>query len=762
MRLHCFLSFNSLNGQNSPNIIFLFFDDLNIAGTTFGGDPQVETPNFQRLADMGVNFTNAHSNSTLCSPSRASVLNGLYPHTSGYYGVQMLQNTYYMNSVLNSVDDMFAHFKNNGYGVYGTGKIYHGSHTFYENSFTDYGMFQLAGPFVSIPGNPQVGFHTHPSMPAGFSNSHDGIAPLSDIPTFGNYTGWVNIDGSPFYYENDSVRDKMEDEITVDYGLDVITNSNANTPFFLALGIQRPHSPFYLPKKYFDKYPISEIVLPAILEDDLDDVPVAFMNNRYNSWSGFVGFRILLEASADSSDQQWWLKRYMQGYYAGISFVDDLIGQFLDSLETHNLLNNTYIILTSDHGYHLGEKSLIRKTTLYDISTRIPLIIAGPGIAKGTICPFPVSLIDIYPTVVDLAEINTPDHRLDGFSLLPLLRNPQRKDWGGNEFVISYLASDEKITLGTPSLPLHQHHSIRTIDKRYTLYATGEEEYYDHSIDPNEWFNLAGDSQYASEQKALKMQLINTLGIADNVPEVSIQQCFFHGGFEQKFNGWKMGPGDFSQVAIISDDYATEGDHIVRMNSNGITTMTNNNLLLENGKKYSVTFDAKTNTPGSSIGIGIIRNGYSGLEVLNSKIHVIGPQWKKYVFSFIHSQPTERFGTGLQLQGLNQAEYDIDNIQVLKRIDPDIPNPSPLSLNLEVFPNPVTENVFQYRLSGYIDIIPSDLIIRIYNQMGKKVHETRTSNLVQGYVTLPPLESGVYFAQFTSGTYYATRKITIL
>ncbi len=752
----------NLHGQNSPNIIFLFFDDLNIAGTTFGGDPQVETPNFQRLADMGVNFTNAHSNSTICSPSRASVFTGLYPHTSGYYGYNMGENFYYLNSVLNSVDDMFVHFKNNGYGVYGSGKIYHSAQYLYEDSFTDFGFFLPAGPYVSIPGNPQVGFHTHPSMPSGFSSFVDGIAPLSDIPTFGNYTGWVNRDGTPFFYENDSVRDKLVDELTLDYGLDVLANSDENTSVFLTLGIQRPHSPFYLPKKYFDMYPISEIVLPEILEDDLDDVPVAFMNNRWNSCGGTDGFQALLEASADSSDQQWWLKRYMQGYYAGISFVDDLVGQLLDSLESHNLLDNTYIILTSDHGYHLGEKSMIRKTTLYDVSTRIPLIIAGPQMAKGTICPFPVSLIDIYPTIVDLAGIPAPDYQFDGFSLQQFLRTPHLPNWGGNDYVISHVASDERLVPGMEALPLHQHHSVRTIDKRYTLYATGEEEFYDHLIDPNEWFNLAGDSQYELEQKTLKIKLLNSLGIADDVQEFYPQRCFYHGGFEQKFNGWKMGPGNFNQVNIVSDGNQTEGDYYVRMNSNGSTTMNNKNLLLENGTKYSVTFDAKTNNPGSLIGIDISRDGSSGIEVLYSKIHRIGPEWKKYVFSFVYLQPTERFNTSFRIRGLNLASYDIDNVEVIKRIDPNLPNISPLNLNLEVFPNPVTDNVFHYRISGYIDLVPSVLNIRIFDQHGKQVFEIRTPNVNEGSINLPQLAPGIYFAQFTSGTYYATRKITIL
>jgi arylsulfatase A-like enzyme len=753
------ISFSSLSGQDSPNIIFLFFDDLNIAGTTLGGDPQIETPNIQRLADMGVNFTNAHSNSTICSPSRASVLNGLYPHTSGYYGYAMGQNVYYLNPVLNSVDDVFAHFKNNGYNVYGSGKVYHGTSDLFVESFTGFGEFILAGPFVSIPGNSGAGFHTHPSMPADFSNYVDGVAPLSDIPTFENYTGWVNNDGTPYFYENDSVRDKLVDEIVLDYGLNILENNDENIPLFLTLGIQRPHSPFYLPKKYFDMYPISDIQLPDNLESDLDDVPVGFMNNRWNANGGYDGFRVLLEASADSSDQQWWLKRYMQGYYAGISFVDDLIGQLLDSLESQNLLENTYIVLTSDHGYHLGEKSLIKKTTLYDNSTRIPLIIAGPNMAPGSTCIFPVSLINIYPTLVDLAEIPTPDHQLDGISLKPLLQNPLE---AGPEFVISHLASDERIPNGSPSLPLHQHHSIRTIDKRYTLYATGEEEFYDYVIDPNEWFNLAGDSQYESEQQTLRNYLIDALGIATEVEEPAIQQCFYHGGFEQRFNGWKMGPGNFSQVEILSDGNQTEGENYVRMNSNGATTMKNSNLLLENGTEYSVSFDARSDTPGGEIMIEITSNQITNIEVYQSNTYAIGTEWDEYVFSFEHTHPTDRFNTQLRISGINQAIFDIDNIQVLKLLNPNNLNPNPMNLNLEVFPNPVIDDVFQYRLSGNTELLKTGLQIGIYNQLGTIVYETHASNLKNGTVLLPQLQSGVYFVQFSSGIHYVTRKISII
>ena len=754
------ISFNPLSGQDSPNIIFLFFDDLNIAGTTLGGDPQVATPNIQRLADMGVNFTNAHSNSTVCSPSRASVLNGLYPHTSGYYGFNMGQNGYELNSVLNSVDNVFKHFRGNGYNVHGAGKIFHGSSELYKNSFSEY-ISSSDGPFVGDPGNPGAGIHTHPSMPADFSSPGAGIAPLSDIPTFENFTGWINNDGTPFFYENDSVRDMLADEIVLEYGLNVLENNDETTPLFLTLGIRKPHSPFYFPKKYFDMYPISEIQLPDNWESDLDDVPVGFMNNRWNASSGYDGFRILLEASADSSDQQWWLKRYMQGYYAGIAFVDDLIGQLLDSLESQNLLENTYIILTSDHGYHLGEKSLIRKTTLYDAGTRIPLIIAGPNMASGSTCAFPVSLIDIYPTLVDLAEIPIPDHQLDGISLKPLLQNPNQ---GGPPYVISHVASDERIPIGSPSLPLHQHHSIRTIDKRYTLYATGEEEFFDYVMDPNEWFNLAGDSQYEVEQESLRSKLTIALGIANDVKEPSVQACLYHGGFEQRLNGWKMGPGSFNQVSILSDGNQTEGENYVRMDSNGSTTMTNSNLLIENGTKYSVTFDAKTETPGSSIKMNISSSESSNFEVFQTKTYVIGPEWRKYVFSFVHSHPTNRFNAQLQISGLNQAVYDIDNVQVLKRIHPDIPNPNSnlLNLNLEVFPNPVTDHVFQYRLSGNLDVLEPVLKIRIYNKLGTIVFQTSRPNGNSGFVRLPQLPAGVYFVQFSSGTYYATRKITVL
>jgi len=754
------ISFNPLSGQDSPNIIFLFFDDLNIAGTTLGGDPQVATPNIQRLADMGVNFTNAHSNSSVCAPSRASVLNGLYPHTSGYYGYNMGQNGYELNSVLNSVANVFAHFKSNGYNVHGAGKIFHGPSEIYENSFSEY--FSIAdGPFVRDLGSSGSSFIAHPSMPANFSNPSEGVAPLSDIPIFENYSGWVNIDGTPFFYESDSVRDKMVDEIVLDYGVSVLVNNDENIPLFLTLGIRKPHSPLYFPKKYFDMYPISNIQLPDNWESDLDDVPIAFINNRWNASGGYEGFRILLEAAADSSDQHWWLKRFKQGYYAGISFVDDLIGQLLDSLESQNLLENTYIVLTSDQGSHLGEKALIGKTTLYDASTRIPLIIAGPNMASGSTCSFPVSLIDVYPTLVDLAEIPIPDHQLDGISLKPLLQNPLEL---GPEFVLSHVASDEKIPNGTPSLPLHQHHSIRTIDKRYTLYATGEEEFFDYVIDPNERFNLSGDSQYEVEQQSMRSKLTAALGIANDVNEPSDQACFYHGGFEQRFNGWKMGPGNFSQVEILSDGNQTEGENYVRMNSNGSTTMKNSNLLLENGTKYSVTFDAKTGTSGSSMKIDISSSESTNFEVFQTKTYVIGSEWNKYVFSFVHSHPTDRFNTQLQISGLNQAVYDIDNIQVLKRVNPDIPNlnSNPLNLNLEVFPNPVTDNVFQYRLTGNIDMLEPVLKIRIYTKSGTIVFETSRPNGNAGFVRLPQLPAGVYFAQFSSGTYYATRKITIV
>jgi len=653
----------------------------------------------------------------------------------------MGQNGYELNSVLNSVDNVFEHFRSNGYNVHGAGKIFHGASELYENSFSEY-ISSSDGPFVGDPESPSPGV---------------GIAPLSDIPTFENFTGWINKDGTPFFYENDSVRDMLADEIVLDYGLNVLENNDETTPLFLTLGIRKPHSPFYLPKKYFDMYPISEIQLPDNWESDLDDVPVAFMNNRWNASGGYEGFRTLLEQSADSSDQHWWLKRFKQGYYAGISFVDDLIGQLLDSLESQNLLDNTYIVLTSDHGYHLGEKSLINKTTLYDNSTRIPLIIAGPNMASGSTFAYPVSLIDIYPTLVDLAEIPTPDHQLDGISLKTFLQNPQEN---GPEFVISHVASNERALNGSPSLPLHQHHSIRTIDKRYTLYASGEEEFYDYLVDPNEWFNLAGDSQYESEQQTLRNYLLDALGIENDVEEPSAQQCFYHGNFEQIFNGWTMGPGTFNQVSILSDGNQTEGENYVRMTSNGSTTLKNSNLLLENGAEYSVTFDARSDMPGSEIQIEITSNEATDVEVYQSNTFVIGAEWNEYIFSFEHIHPTDRFNTQLQIRGINQTVYDIDNIQVVKLQDPNNLNPNPFFLSLEVFPNPVVDDVFQYRISENTELLKSGLRIRIYNQMGIIVYDKSASNLKNGDVRLPQLQAGIYFVQFSSGAYSATRKIT--
>ena len=241
-----------------------------------------------------------------------------------------------------------------------------------------------------------------------------------------------------------------------------------DTPFFLACGFYRPHVPLYAPKRWFDMYPLDSIRLPTVAENDLRDVP------RYAqdlSWS-----RVAPRHQWLVENRQW--KHAVQSYLACVSFVDAQVGKVLDALDAGGESANTVIVLWSDHGFHLGTKERWGKRSLWEASTRVVLMIVAPGLASGARCDRPVGLIDLFPTLIELCGLDVGTG-LEGHSVVPLLRNPKaERPW--------------------PALTTFgQHnHSVRSQDWRYTVYADGSQELYDHRADPHELENLAGDAKY--------------------------------------------------------------------------------------------------------------------------------------------------------------------------------------------------------------------------------------------------------------------------
>jgi arylsulfatase A-like enzyme len=246
-------------------------------------------------------------------------------------------------------------------------------------------------------------------------------------------------------------------------------SQDADQPFFLSVGFFLPHVPCFATQKWFDLYPLETLQLAPILEEDRADTPDS---SWYIHWK-------LPEPRTSWLREQNQLKPLTRAYLACISFVDSQVGRVLDALEASGHADDTIVVLWSDHGWHLGEKGISGKNSLWDRSTRVPMIFAGPGIAKGAVSPEPVELLDLYPSLADLAGLPAPDG-LQGLSLRPQLEQP------------------ETATRERPAITTHNpdNHGVRSKDWRYIRYADGGEELYDMRRDPDEFYNLAGDPQY--------------------------------------------------------------------------------------------------------------------------------------------------------------------------------------------------------------------------------------------------------------------------
>jgi len=458
---------------NRPNILYVTIDDLNDWVGALGGHPQVKTPNIDRLAERGMLFTNAHCVVPACSGSRAANWTGLLPIHNGVYGNgQKLEKTMPDAQLLPL--DLTAQ----GYYTMGTGKLLHAKN---DRMFTENGPgydkwrpilddekeisaaeLQAGGPYVK---------HEIPRL---------GITmPLNQMPR-DRERGSSTIDSFDW-----GVIDRPESEWTdtqfADWAVEKL-GQTYDQPFLLAVGFYRPHQPLWAPKKYHDMYPPESVILPEVPADDLADLsPTAQDLARYALTSG--------RHDTTEANGQW--RKAVSAYLACISFVDAQLGRVLDALEASSHADNTMIVLWSDHGWHLGEKEHWGKFTPWERSTRVPLILMPPndarpaGFRPNTRSHQPVSLLDVYPTVVDLLGVDKRSD-LDGNSLMPLL-------------------SDATIAWPYPAISTvgRGTNTVRDSHWRYTRYFDGTEELYDHQQDPNEWRNLIGDSDYAEVAQKL-------------------------------------------------------------------------------------------------------------------------------------------------------------------------------------------------------------------------------------------------------------------
>jgi len=439
-----------------PNVLFIIADDLRDYVGWMGGHLQSVTPNMDRLAKMGMRFTNAHCNYALCNPSRTSMLTGMLASSSGVFGNEQ---DWRRSVQIVGKPTLPEYFKAHGYTTAAAGKIFHANHGGPEGRLAGWHGGRRGFEQDSAWGQrfPQLGVQI-PDLPVHTGQNFNGL----------NIWHW-DWGGIPV------AEDKTDDGQIAAFAADFLTQKQKQ-PFFLALGLYRPHSPWYVPQKYFDALPLDAIKLPEVKADDLDDVPTIAKTHLQDGYHQLI------------VEKNLW-KDAVRAYLANVAFCDAMLGRILAAVETGPNAKNTVIVFTSDHGWYLGEKQMWHKGKLWEPTTRVPLSIYAPGVTQpDSVSAQPVALVDLYPTLCDLTMLPLPEH-LDGRSLKPLLLDPTAKRdrpaitcMGGGKNV-GYAARDERW--------------------RYIRYADGSEELYDHHADPHEWTNLASKPEHAALKSTL-------------------------------------------------------------------------------------------------------------------------------------------------------------------------------------------------------------------------------------------------------------------
>lgn len=431
-------------GPPPPNVLFITIDDLSDTPRFMGRNPDALTPHIDSLASSGTAFSNAHCSYPLCGPSRASFMSGLKPTTLGFQG-HMSNNDLLLRTEALGGTLLHTFFKQRGYKTMSAGKIYHAG--------------QPPGSIDLTGGNASFG------QALGLNYS----AP-------GTLTDW----GVPANYTSDAI---LSDYQNAEWAVARLGETHPQ-PFLLMVGFVQPHVPWYAPQPWFDLYPDKNaLALEPFLANDFDDIPAEAetlsLPPQYprTTW-------------AIANNQR---ENIQQAYLACASFTDHYLGQVLTALENSPYADNTIVVVLSDHGYHLGSKNTYQKETLWDRSSRVPLIFAGPGVPAGQVSKRPVSLLDVYPTLLDLCGL--PDNpMLEGESLRPLLENPAA-EWR-RPALISLLGNN---------------HAVQGERFRLLRWNDGSEELYDHQTDPHEHHNLAADPAHAAIKAELESALPTNL-----------------------------------------------------------------------------------------------------------------------------------------------------------------------------------------------------------------------------------------------------------
>ena len=442
------LSLSSASAQKKPNVIFIAIDDLNDWVGCFDGHPQAKTPNIDKFAKSGLVMFKAYAPSTVCCPSRTAILTGKHATNTGVYGNSQDMEDAPKAKDLRTLPEYFA---NNGYHTLSTGKIFHAH------------------------GDPGQYFTERVE-----SRGKGGVL-WSEKPV----AEGIKSGGSDFAWGATTAKaEEMKDFQATKWATEQLERDFDGKPFFLALGISKPHLTWFVPQRFYDMYPLDKLTPVSLKRDDLDDILDPNGKKIFepdNRW-----------LIADKTNKHL---QAQQAYLACISYVDYCLGQLFENIEKSKYADNTIVMLWGDHGWHLGEKMKYGKTDLWEESCRVPFIVKAPGVTpkKGGISNGVVNLIDMYPTLLELCGL-PPNKENDGRSFAKLLANPKMK-W------------DE------PTLSTYQYknHSLTDGRFRYTWYGSknGAEELYDHNVDPLEHNNLASNVLYKKEIDRLKKYLPN-------------------------------------------------------------------------------------------------------------------------------------------------------------------------------------------------------------------------------------------------------------
>ena len=454
--------------ETPPNVLFISVDDLNNMLGVLKIHPNTKTPNIDKLASRGVLFSNTHCQAPLCGPSRASIMSGLRPSTTGIYGMIPDDKIRSDNPATKDIVFLPEYFKNNGYHTMGIGKLFH--------SHAPEGMFDESGGRVSR-------FGPYPDQRFVW----DGFG-TSDRKNYGR----TNTDWGAFP-EVDSL---MPDHQSVDWAINRL-NRNYDKPFFMGIGFLRPHVPLYVPQKWFDMHPLDSIRTVPYRADDLEDVPpVALQIND-----------LPMMPTTDWAIENGEWKKIIQAYLACVSFVDHEIGRLMEAYENSDHTKNTVIVFWSDHGYRLGEKNTFAKHGLWESATKAPLFFVAPDLPKGKVIDEPAEMLSIYPTLLELCGL------------------PAYERNEGKSLVQTMLGEENETSVAITTFGMNNH-TVKSNRFRYIRYEDGGEEFYDHINDPNEFTNQAKNTSYKDEIEKLKKNLPKTNAKWDSNSNYTFQPYF--------------------------------------------------------------------------------------------------------------------------------------------------------------------------------------------------------------------------------------------